>query len=54
MYAAQIPNAARMRLIRPTFLPDRCSVERYFMGWSQAWEVAAREDERWVQEKMQW
>lgn len=53
-HASQIPNEARVRLIRPTFLPNRRSVERYFMGWSGSWEDAAEQHERWIQEEMEW
>jgi hypothetical protein len=50
----QIPNDARVRMIKPTFLPDRKSIERYYFGWSSYHEASDEMEEVWIEEMMEW
>lgn len=52
--AEQIPNEARVRMIKPTFLPDRRSIERYYLGWPGRFEDADEGGETWIEELMEW
>ncbi|KAF2716761.1 hypothetical protein K431DRAFT_256944 [Polychaeton citri CBS 116435] len=52
--ANQIPNSARVRVIRPSFLPERKSIERYYFSWRGPWEEVIQVEETWVEEIMEW
>ena len=50
----QIPNEARVRMIKPTFLPDRKSIERYYLGWPSNRKISDKFEEKWIEEIMEW
>ena len=50
----QIPNEARVRMIKPTFLPDRKSIERYYFGWPSYHEALDEVEEVWIEEMIEW
>ncbi|KAF2165229.1 hypothetical protein M409DRAFT_24612 [Zasmidium cellare ATCC 36951] len=52
--ASQIANFSRIRMVRPTFLPNRRSIERYYFGWPGSFEEATGVEEVWNQESMEW
>ena len=52
--AGQIPNHARVRMVKPTFLPDRRCIERYYLGWSGSLEDGSPVGETWIEEILQW
>ena len=52
--ASQICNEARVRMIKPTFLPERRSIERYYLGWSGPLLDAQQQGETWIEELMEW
>lgn len=52
--SSQIPNGARVRMIKPTFLPGRKSIERYYLGWPTNSNEVDRIDEMWIEEIMEW
>ena len=52
--ASQIANFSRIRMVRPTFLPNRRSIERYYFGWPGSFEEATGVAEVWIEESMTW
>lgn len=52
--ASQIANSSRIRIVRPTFLPNRKSIERYYFGWPGTFEEAIGVEEVWIEESMEW
>jgi hypothetical protein len=52
--ANQVPNEARVRMIKPTFLPDRRSIERYYLGWTATSDDLDEVQETWIEEIMEW
>jgi hypothetical protein len=50
----QIPNEARVRMIKPTFLPDRRSIERYYLGFPAVYDDSGCIEETWIEEIMEW
>ena len=52
--ANRIPNEARVRMIKPTFLPDRRSIERYYLGWTTTADDLDEAYETWIEEIMEW
>ena len=52
--ASQVPNEARVRMIKPTFLPDRRSIERYYLGSPGKLDDAEHLGETWIEEIMEW
>lgn len=50
-----MPNEARIRMIKPTWLPDRTTVERLYFGWGD-WSDAQESsiEEVWVEEVLSW
>ena len=54
--SSQIPNEARVRMIKPTFLPDRRSIERYYLGFPLAYgdSDSSYVEDTWIEEIMEW
>ena len=52
--ANQIPNEARVRMVKPTFLPDRKSLQRYYLGWSGELSRAHEIEETWIEDVLEW
>ena len=52
--ASQIPNEARVRMIKPTFLPGRKSIERFYLGLPGALCDAQEMGETWIEEILEW
>ena len=54
MCSSQIPNEARVRMIKPTFLPDRRSIERYYLGLPATFGDSDCFEETWIEEIIEW
>lgn len=49
-----MPNEARVRMIKPTWLPDRTTVERLYFGWGKLNDEEDSIEEVWVEEVLRW
>lgn len=41
-------------MIKPTFLPDRRSTEKYYLGWPAEYQGCGEIEELWIDELLEW